>query len=129
MYAIHPAYVLACASILLTTRLLRIPLPSEWYLLFDVELDDILGVAGWAMRLWHDWGIGPVVGGTNGIGALDLGGGARGGKDGEGQAGRREKENRWRRGWVLGQGKRAVRRWVGERERAAREDVGQAAAL
>ncbi|KAI9637365.1 cyclin-dependent protein kinase regulator [Dioszegia hungarica] len=113
VYAIHPAYVLACASILLTTRLLRIPLPSEWYLLFDVELDDILGVAGWAMRLWHDWGIGPVVGG----------------KDGEGQAGRREKENRWRRGWVLGQGKRAVRRWVGERERAAREDVGQAAAL
>lgn len=125
MYAIHPAHVLACASILLTTRLLRIPLPSEWYLLFDVELDDILGVAGWAMRLWYDWGIGPVLGGTTGIGGLDLGGGVGGGKEGEGQAGRREKENRWRRGWVLGQGKRAVRRWVGERERAATGERGE----
>jgi hypothetical protein len=27
-----------------------------------------------------------------------------------------EKENRWRRSWILAQSRRAVRRWVQERE-------------
>ena len=109
VYTIHPPHVLACAAILLTTRLLRIPLPKDWYALVDVEWDDIWGTACWAMRLWKDWGIGPV------LGSLDMGPGGHVGGDREKEE-NRDKENRWRRAWVLGQGKRAVRRWIEERK-------------
>jgi hypothetical protein len=30
---------------------------------------------------------------------------------------RRARENRWRRAWILSQGKKAVRRWVEERDK------------
>jgi hypothetical protein len=112
VYAIHPPHVLACASILLTSRLLRIPLPKDWYVLFDVDWADIWSVSCWTMRLWRDWGIGPIAGSTD-AGASGL----------AGAKGRKEKEDKWRRAWILGQGKRAVRRWVEEREKMQDKEV------
>ncbi|GFZ49440.1 hypothetical protein JCM24511_07560 [Saitozyma sp. JCM 24511] len=103
LYAIHPPHTLACASILLTTRLLRIPLPSNWYILFDVEYDDIWSCCGMVMRLWEDWGLAPPRGAMW--------------SPPETADARRARENRWRRAWILSQGKKAVRRWVEERDK------------
>jgi hypothetical protein len=94
LYTIHPPNTLACAAILLTTRLKRIPLPSDWFILFDVTWDDIWSICGSVMTLWNDWGV----------------------SSGETEVGRVEKENRWRRSWILAQSRRAVRRWVQERD-------------
>jgi len=53
------------------------------------------------MTLWNDWAIvGPV--------------GAEG--ESEDVERRLEKENRWRRSWILAQSRRAVRRWVQEKD-------------
>jgi hypothetical protein len=103
LYAIHPPHTLACASILLTTRLLRIPLPSNWHILFDVEYDDIWSCCGMVMRLWEDWGLAPPRGAMW--------------SPPETADARRARENRWRRAWILSQGKKAVRRWVEERDK------------
>jgi len=46
------------------------------------------------MTLWTDWGISTK----------------------EAEVERVEKENRWRRSWILAQSRRAVRRWVQERD-------------
>jgi hypothetical protein len=54
------------------------------------------------MTLWNDWGMGSGTSGDSGAG------------DDVGK--RLEKENRWRRSWILAQSRRAVRRWVQERE-------------
>jgi hypothetical protein len=94
----HPPNTLACAAILLTTRLKRIPLPVDWYILFDVTWDDIWSICGSVMTLWNDWGI---PGSAGDVGDLEQ---------------RVEKENRWRRSWILAQSRRAVRRWVQERD-------------
>jgi hypothetical protein len=94
LYTIHPPNTLACAAILLTTRLKRIPLPADWFILFDVAWDDIWSICGAVMTLWNDWGISTK----------------------ETEVERVEKENRWRRSWILAQSRRAVRRWVQERE-------------
>lgn len=95
LYTIHPPNTLACAAILLTTRLKRIPLPADWYILFDVTHDDIWSCCGAVMTLWNDWGSHPEA------------------KDVEK---RMEKENRWRKSWILAQSRRAVRRWVQEKD-------------
>lgn len=55
------------------------------------------------MRLWEDWGLAPPRG-------------AMWGPPESGDA-RRARENRWRRAWILSQGKKAVRRWVEERDK------------
>lgn len=104
MYAIHPPHVLACASILLTTRLLRIPLPPDWYVLFDVAWDDIWSCCGVVMHAWRDWGVDVPVG-------VDWGGRR------ESKEERKGREDRWRRAWILAESRRGVRRWVEERER------------
>jgi hypothetical protein len=99
LYTIHPPNTLACAAILLTTRLKSIPLPADWYILFDVTWDDIWSICGSVMTLWNDWGISVSAG-----------------DEIEEKRERLEKENRWRRSWILAQSRRAVRRWVQERD-------------
>ena len=101
LYTIHPPNTLACAAILLTTRLKGIPLPADWYILFDVSWDDIWSTCGAVMTLWHDWAI------VGSVGAGD---------ESEDVERRLEKENRWRRSWILAQSRRAVRRWVQEKD-------------
>ena len=126
LYAIHQPHTLACASILLCTRLLRIPLPKDWWILFDVEWEDIWSCAGTVMRLWRDWGLEPLspqsqrgTGGESGSGAGQNDGAheahVHSDKD-EWEAGRKGREARWRRAWILAQGKRAVRKWVEQNE-------------
>lgn len=93
LYAQQPVHVLAVAAILLATRQRRIPMPERWYLLFDVVWDDVWPVCGTIMHLWRDWG----------CDAPDA-----------------DRENRWRRAWILADGRKAVRKWVAERERSER---------
>ncbi|ADV22622.1 cyclin-dependent protein kinase regulator [Cryptococcus gattii E566] len=108
LYAIHPPHTIACISILLTTRLLRIPLPPKWYLLFDVSYDEIWSGCGVVMRLWNDWGLDRPRGDTKiSIRAPN-----------EEEEGKKGKESRWRRAWVLAQSRKAVRRWVEGLEKA-----------
>ncbi|WVQ68108.1 uncharacterized protein L199_006314 [Kwoniella botswanensis] len=106
MYAIHPPHTLACASILLSTRLLRIPLPEGWYILFDATYDDIWSCCGHLMKLYNDWGLEPPRG------AVTLGFTMH-----DGDKGQNIKENRWRKAWVLAQSRKAVRRWLEERDK------------
>lgn len=87
LYAQQPTHALAVMSILLATRLRSIALPEGWYLLFDVEWEDIWPACGAVMNLWKEWG----------------------------EPGR-EREDRWRRAWVLSESRKAVRKWVTERE-------------
>lgn len=103
LYAIHAPNTLACASILLTTRLLRIPLPKDWYILFDVDYEDIWSCCGTIMRLWSDWEIWTQ-------------GGVAKRHSAESKESRMARENRWRRAWILAESRRAVRRWVEERD-------------
>ncbi|WVQ82001.1 hypothetical protein IAT38_004128 [Cryptococcus sp. DSM 104549] len=109
LYAVHPPHTLACASILITSRLRHVPLPPQWYLLFDVTYDDIWPACGAVMTLWNDWGMdyprGAVKREESGVSEED--------KEEE----RKGKETRWRRAWVLAQGRKAVRRWVEERKK------------
>ncbi|WWC90748.1 uncharacterized protein L201_005685 [Kwoniella dendrophila CBS 6074] len=105
IYAIHPPHTLACASILLTTRLLRIPLPEDWYILFDTTYDDIWSCCGYVMHVYNDWGIEKPKGAITSF-KLE-------GNDEE----QKVKENRWRRAWVLAQSRKAVRRWLEERRK------------
>jgi len=107
LYVIHPPNTLACASILLTTRLKRIPLPRDWYILFDVTWDDIWSCCGTVMRLWDDWGVSHGVTEGTTSETKDAGGGRR-----------KEREDRWRRSWILGESRKAVRKWVEERKKA-----------
>ena len=57
VYALYPVPTIVTAAILLTSRHLSIPLPSEppncWWLLFDAEWDDVWSVAGYIMRLYR----------------------------------------------------------------------------
>ncbi|KAF8516898.1 cyclin-like protein [Hysterangium stoloniferum] len=58
VYALYPVPTIVSAAILLTSRHLSIPLPSEppncWWSLFDAEWDDIWSVSGFIMRLYRD---------------------------------------------------------------------------
>nr|XP_018261434.1 cyclin-dependent protein kinase regulator [Kwoniella dejecticola CBS 10117]OBR83592.1 cyclin-dependent protein kinase regulator [Kwoniella dejecticola CBS 10117] len=108
MYAIHPPHTLACAAILLATRLLRISLPTEWYILFDAEYEDIWSCSCHVMKLYHDWGLDRPRGSVS-----------SGSQIGGGEQSMRDKENRWRRAWVLTQSRKAVRRWLEEREKTS----------
>ncbi|WVO17750.1 hypothetical protein L204_105448 [Cryptococcus depauperatus] len=103
LYAIHPPHTLACISILLTTRLLHIPLPPKWYLLFDVSFDEIWTACGFVMKLWDQWG-------------LDRPTDVLGQKPGTAEERIGAKDARWRRAWILAQSRKAVRRWVEERK-------------
>jgi hypothetical protein len=96
LYAIHPPHTLACASILLATRLLRIALPTNWYILFDAEWEDIWSCSGTVMVLWDSWG-------------MQRGGASRLGKDEQ-----IARENRWRRSWILMEDRKGVKRWLDE---------------
>ena len=57
VYALYSIPTIVCAAILLTTRKLGIPLPSEppnvWWGLFDAEWEDIWSVSGYIMRLYR----------------------------------------------------------------------------
>ncbi|KAH8117248.1 cyclin-like protein [Phellopilus nigrolimitatus] len=57
VYALYPVPTIVSAAILLTTRHLRIPLPSKppncWWELFDAEWEDVWSVAGHIMRLYR----------------------------------------------------------------------------
>ena len=58
VYALYPVPTIVCAAILLTTRKLGIPLPSEppnvWWGLFDAEWEDVWSVSGYIMRLYRE---------------------------------------------------------------------------
>ena len=99
LYAIHPPHVLAVSSIHLTTRLLRIPLPEDWYILFDTTIDDLTSCAGTIMSLYYDWGVKPPSG-------LESGAVEKWNQD------RKAREDRWRRSWILAQSRKNVRKWV-----------------
>lgn len=58
VYTHHPPPTLACFSIHLAARLRGIPLPDQWWVLFDAELDDMVACCGWVMGLWKRWGDG-----------------------------------------------------------------------
>lgn len=96
-------------SILLATRLRRIPLPEGWYLLFDVTWDDIWPCCGTVMQLWRDWGLGDYSDDSNGSGNTDTN-----------EDEQRAKEDRWRRAWVLSESRHAVRKWVSGKEERSR---------
>lgn len=49
-----PFPALACASILLSTRIHAIPLPDGWNELFDADMDDMVLVCGYIMRLYRE---------------------------------------------------------------------------
>ncbi|ODO06633.1 hypothetical protein I350_03991 [Cryptococcus amylolentus CBS 6273] len=104
LYAIRPPHTLACISILLATRLSRLPLPARWYLLFDVSLQEITSGCGVVMKLWHEWGLNT----RHGLATPK----AEGEGDKAEQDRRRRNEARWRRAWVLAQSRKAVRRWL-----------------
>jgi len=57
VYAMYQIPTIVCAAVLLATRHLRIPLPSEppncWWELFDTHWDDIWSVSGYIMRLYR----------------------------------------------------------------------------
>ncbi|KAF8321101.1 cyclin-like protein [Clavulina sp. PMI_390] len=54
VYALYPFPTLACASILLSTRDNDISLPDDWEELFDANMDDMLSVCGYIMRLYRE---------------------------------------------------------------------------
>ena len=95
IYAHYPPPTIACFSILLSTRLLCIPLPKDWWILFDADYDDMWVACGHITRLWRDWG--SVEGGDDRI---------------EGEVGDGLKEARWRRAWQLSVSRKYVRRYV-----------------
>ena len=95
IYAHYPPPTIACFSILLSTRLLRIPLPEDWWILFDADYDDMWIACGYITRLWKLWGR------------------AESGNDHfEGEAEDGLKEARWRRAWQLSVSRKYVRRYV-----------------
>ncbi len=57
VYALYAVPTIVCAAILLTTRFLGIPLPSQpsncWWELFDADWEDIWSVCGYIMRLYR----------------------------------------------------------------------------
>lgn len=98
IYTHHPPPTLACAAILLTTRLQSIPLPDEWWVLFDTAYDDLWTCCGIIMRLYRQWGIGTLDGQIEGAS-----------EDAS------KRDQRYRRAWLLaGGGRKAVRSWVEE---------------
>ncbi|KAF5372966.1 hypothetical protein D9758_001680 [Tetrapyrgos nigripes] len=58
VYALYQVPTIVCASIYLTTRHMRLSLPSEppycWWELFDAEWEDLWSVCGYIMRLYRD---------------------------------------------------------------------------
>lgn len=99
LYAIHPPHVLACTSILLATRLLRIALPPDWHVLFDVDYDDLWSSCGVIMQLWKRWGTNRVTNADWGPAETD-------------EAAVRDRDNLWRRSWILMESRKSVRRWI-----------------
>ena len=57
VYALYPVPTIVCATILLTSRQLAIPLPDLWWELFDAEWEDVWAVAGSIMRLYRPQGL------------------------------------------------------------------------
>lgn len=53
VYAIFPFPTLACASILLSTREHGVALPEGWHELFDSDMDDMMSVCGYIVRLYR----------------------------------------------------------------------------
>lgn len=92
---------------------MRIPLPDNWWTLFDAEYDDLWDCCGTVMRLWDDWGVRDQrdksdIGKTSLHDAL-------------------AKEERWNRAWKLASSKRAVRAFVAEEYGTAEMQIEQPA--
>jgi hypothetical protein len=114
LYAIHPRHTLAVAAILLTTRLLRIPLPHDWFLLFDTSEEEIMNCAGTIMVLYDQWGVKQPPGRPKTDEMAKMW-----------EDGREAREGRWRRVWILSQSRKAVRRWLDESEKSEeRQEAG-----
>ncbi|KZV93346.1 cyclin-like protein [Exidia glandulosa HHB12029] len=52
-FALYPVPAVICACVLLATRHLAIPLPDDWWILFDAEWEDVHSIAGMIMRLYR----------------------------------------------------------------------------
>ncbi|KAF9036693.1 cyclin-L1 [Panaeolus papilionaceus] len=53
VYAVYQIPTIVCAAIFLTVRHLGIPLPANWWELFDADWEDVLSVSGHIMRLYR----------------------------------------------------------------------------
>ncbi|KAF8162926.1 cyclin-like protein [Crassisporium funariophilum] len=53
VYALYQIPTIVCSAIFLTTRHLGIPLPSNWWELFDASWEDVWSVSGYIMRLYR----------------------------------------------------------------------------
>lgn len=54
VYALYQIPTIVCATILLSTRHLQIPLPEAWWEIFDAHWDDIWSVSGYIMHLYRE---------------------------------------------------------------------------
>lgn len=108
IYTHYPPPTIACFSILLATRTCQIPLPDNWWILFDADWDDMWVCCGFVKKLWRDWGV--VV--ERRCGEMDTNRAAKGLSS--------IKEARWRRGWQLATSRKLVRRYIEQVE--AQED-------
>ncbi|PPR04963.1 hypothetical protein CVT24_010421 [Panaeolus cyanescens] len=54
VYAVYQMPTIVCAAIFLTVRHLGIPLPPNWWELFDADWEDVSSVSGYIMRLYRN---------------------------------------------------------------------------
>lgn len=54
VYALYAIPTIVSASILLTTRYLKISLPTSWWTLFDAAWEDVWSVCGFVTRLYRE---------------------------------------------------------------------------
>jgi len=96
-------------------------MPKDWWILFDVDYEDLWICCGRIMKLWDDWSMADLrsaplhtentVSHEEGwMGDPELGTDKLDTRDSK-----MTRENSWRRAWILSQGRRAVRKWVEER--------------
>jgi hypothetical protein len=53
LYTLYPVPTIVSAAILLTTRNLSVPLPENWWELFDADWEDVWSACGRIMRLYR----------------------------------------------------------------------------
>jgi hypothetical protein len=76
-------------------------------LLFDTTEEEIMNCAGTIMVLYDQWGVKPPPGRPKTEETERMW-----------EEGREAREGRWRRVWILSESRKAVRRWVEEREKS-----------
>jgi len=54
VFALYQVPTIVCAAILLAVRHLSIPLPPNWWELFDAAWEDVWSVCGYIMRLYRE---------------------------------------------------------------------------